>query len=313
MGDAGQWLCQPQIPRTLLEARTPPLHEERWRVGLTKLQITVRKTGITASELGAILGLSAFSGPLEVWESKMGRGTPVEVSSAMKVGTMLEEAIAYRIEKETGALLTHATEIEKMFAVEDTAIHLGDGTFRSKRFPRLIVTPDYLGTKWKDGYPLDPWAEEIKCVGRWSGANLFSPPSASKARYPESYAVQVVAQVGTLGLAGGRLWALVQNSSIPDKEIDWLYQESLGDNREHFMWWARGYVSRQSLRSYEIPYKVERFEELGEAVTKFWVDHVETGKKDPAWRPVKRITNNKPAPATATEQDDGWGENPEEF
>lgn len=270
---------------------------------LTDLQLKVRRTGITASELGAIMGKSAFAGPLEVWQTKMGLGEPVEQSSPMMMGTMLEAAISERIaEEKPGHRMIHATAFADVLAPLDyasPAIHLGDGTFRSKRYPRLIVTPDYVSqTKVL-------WAEEIKCVGRWSGANLFSPPSASKQRYPEGYAIQVVAQVGTLGLDGGRLWALVQNSTIPDKEVEWLFNESQ-TNPEHFMWWARGYVSRQSLRSYEIPYTVEAFEELGETATRFWVDHVETGKANPDWRPVVRPQSKARPP-----EDGGWGDAPE--
>lgn len=250
------------------------------------------------------MGKSAFAGPLEVWQTKMGLGQPVEQSSSMMMGSMLEAAISERIAEETGHTMIHATSLAAMEGKYPSpampAIHLGDGTFRSKQYPRLIVTPDYVGF---DGKVFQ--AEEIKCVGRWSGANLFSPPSASKQRYPEGYGIQVVAQIGTLGLDGGRLWALVQNNSIPDKEVQWLYNESL-TNKEHFMWWARGYVSRQSLRSYEIPYTVEAFEELGETATKFWVDHVETGKANPDWRPVVRPESKVRPP-----EDGGWGDAPE--
>lgn len=267
-------------------------------MGLTNLQLAVRRTGITASELGAIMGLSPFSGPLEVWQNKTGKGEVVTMSSPMMVGAMLEEAISKRIIEETGEDLVHATELASFGDIE--GIHLGDGTFRSKKYPRLIVTPDYVSTK--------KVAHEIKAVGRWSGANAFSPPSATKPKYPASYAVQVVAQIGTLGLGGGRLWALVQNGKIPDKEIEWLYQQSK-ENPENFMWWARGYVSRQSLRSYDIPYTEEKFEELGETATKFWVDHVETKKADPAWRPVKR--HDAEAAIAKADTDGGWGTAPE--
>jgi len=251
------------------------------------------------------MGKSAFAGPLEVWQTKMGLGQPVEQSNPMMMGTMLEAAISERIAEEWGHRIFHATRlVDSLEGIEDSAIHLGDGTFRSKKYPRLIVTPDYVGVEI-DEFGAVYIAEEIKCVGRWSGANLFSPPSASKQRYPEGYGIQVVAQIGTLGLDGGRLWALVQNSSIPDKEVEWLFNESQ-TNPEHFMWWARGYVSRQSLRHYEIPYTVEAFEELGETATRFWVDHVETGKANPDWRPVVRPQSKVRPP-----EDGGWGDAPE--
>lgn len=231
----------------------------------------------------------------------MGLGEPVPFTSPMMTGAMLEAAVGERIAEESGRSLTHATELHQFGDVQDRAVHLGDGTFRSKKYPRLIVTPDYVSVSAEAGN----YAEEIKVVGRWSGSNLFSPPSATKPKYPASYAVQVVAQIGTLGLDGGRLWALVQNGKIPDKEVEWLYNESL-TNPEHFRWWAKGYVSRQSLRSYEIPYTEDKFDELGETATKFWVDHVESGVPDPAWRPVVR-RDVTPAPVA----DDGWGDAPE--
>ena len=61
------------------------------------------------------------------------------------------------------------------------------------------------------------------------------------------------------------------------------------------------------MRSSEIPYTIEKFEELGETATRFWVDHVETGKPDPAWRPVVR----RDAAPPPVDTDGGWGDAPE--
>lgn len=282
--------------------------------GLTDLQLKVRKTGVTASELGAILGISPFAGPLEVWQDKVGLPRDFKVTPEMQLGTILEEHIAkrYVTQNHPGATLIHASEIEG-YGLATLATHLGDGTFRSGEFPSLMVTPDYL----VDLGGGDIRMLELKAVSRYSGAKNFSPPSSKKAYYPPYYGVQVQAQLGTLGVERGMLVPLIHRAKLPPEQVEWLYEAWRSpDRREHFNWWAEWYVSQQELRAYPIVLDLDEYSRLGSAAQEFYNRWVLTRTQNPEWRPVVRPgvnTEKKSAEAFQRAAEGGWGESPEEW
>lgn len=61
-----------------------------------------RKSGIGGSEAAAILGLSHWTTPVQVWLDKTGRAEPKEETEAMRIGTELEDFVARRYCQETG-------------------------------------------------------------------------------------------------------------------------------------------------------------------------------------------------------------------
>lgn len=61
-----------------------------------------RQTGIGGSDLGAILGLSPYRTPLDVWLEKTGREPPQAANLAMRFGTMAEKFVAQEYEAATG-------------------------------------------------------------------------------------------------------------------------------------------------------------------------------------------------------------------
>lgn len=61
-----------------------------------------RRTGIGGSDVAAVLGLSAFRTPTDVYLDKIGEGKPQEVSESMHFGTILEDVVADEFARRTG-------------------------------------------------------------------------------------------------------------------------------------------------------------------------------------------------------------------
>lgn len=64
-----------------------------------------RKGGIGGSDIAAILGLSPWTTPVDVWAEKTGRVTPQAETIPMRMGRILEPAVMDLYEEDTGALL----------------------------------------------------------------------------------------------------------------------------------------------------------------------------------------------------------------
>jgi len=60
-----------------------------------------RRTYIGASDVGAIIGVSPFSSPIELWQLKVGQAEQ-DVNDAMRMGTLLEDAVCQLYEERTG-------------------------------------------------------------------------------------------------------------------------------------------------------------------------------------------------------------------
>lgn len=88
--------------------------------------LAIRATGVGASEVSPILGVNDYECARDVWERKLGRGKPVEVSEAMHWGNVLEPAVRGEFSRRTGIAVTKP------------------GTFRSREFPWMFANPDGL-------------------------------------------------------------------------------------------------------------------------------------------------------------------------
>jgi putative phage-type endonuclease len=80
-------------------------------MGFTKEELEERRGFLGASEAAAVLGMSRWKSPLEVWAEKTGT-VPVEQSDsiAAEVGTELEDFVARRFTKETGKKVHRVNE-----------------------------------------------------------------------------------------------------------------------------------------------------------------------------------------------------------
>jgi len=61
-----------------------------------------RRTGLGASDMGAVLGLDPYRTPFQVWQEKTGRIPPFDGNLATRTGAWLEEFIAQEYCRETG-------------------------------------------------------------------------------------------------------------------------------------------------------------------------------------------------------------------
>lgn len=61
-----------------------------------------RKTGIGASEVGAVLGVNPYASPVDVWMEKVGRREPFEGNALTEFGQLMEDHIAKKYSEVTG-------------------------------------------------------------------------------------------------------------------------------------------------------------------------------------------------------------------
>lgn len=95
-----------------------------------------RENGVGASEAGAVLGVSHYSSPYEVWEKKVHlSATNTESNWAMELGHIYEPYIASKFEQATGLKVIVASE--------------GDWLAVSREHSFLRVSPDR--TYWREG------------------------------------------------------------------------------------------------------------------------------------------------------------------
>jgi putative phage-type endonuclease len=120
--------------------------------------LEARRHGIGASEAAAILGLSPFATPLEVFADKLGLLEAVEPTEEMTWGLLLEPLVAARYAEETKRRLAEPTPL---------TIHVHpEHEFLRATLDRVIVEaegkpcPAPLELKTASAYDLAAWAEE---------------------------------------------------------------------------------------------------------------------------------------------------------
>ena len=119
--------------------------------------LTARRAGIGGTDIAAILNMSPYAGPLDVWMDKKGVSTPKIETPEMRWGKKLETAIRERYEEETGWAVTQP-------GLQTHTLH-----------PIMIGTPDGIVDDGLGGRVL-----EIK-TSRWSqgwgdpGTDLIPP------------------------------------------------------------------------------------------------------------------------------------------
>ncbi len=163
---------------------------------LTEAEWNKRKEYIGASEAAAVVGVSRWSTPLQVWAIKTGQ-IPYSDEETLQqwVGTNLEEIVAKRFTKETGQKVRRVNE-----------------PFRHKKYPfltcqidRKIVGEDtILECKTASAYKVKEWDEE---------------------EIPIEYILQVYHQLACTGYKKAFIACLIGNHKFVIKEI--LYDESV--------------------------------------------------------------------------------------
>lgn len=79
-------------------------------MALTDEQVKIRATGLGASELPAVCGLSPYASPIDVWLRKTGQAQGIEDAGPAEVGSILEPAILELYTRRTGHACTRPVE-----------------------------------------------------------------------------------------------------------------------------------------------------------------------------------------------------------
>lgn len=70
-----------------------------------------RRTGIGGSDVAAILGLSKWKTPRQLWEEKTGRAQPREETDLLRFGLLLEDAVALEFSRRNGVRIQRRNEM----------------------------------------------------------------------------------------------------------------------------------------------------------------------------------------------------------
>jgi len=122
-----------------------------------------RRTGVGGSDSPALMGLSPWGGPMDVWLDKMGMREPSAPSLPMWLGTRLEPLVA--------ELFTARTGIK---------VRRRHGLIRSKDHPVLIGHVDFTGLEVKTSRSANGWGPDGEVVDAPDGSAV-----------PINYLVQV--------------------------------------------------------------------------------------------------------------------------
>lgn len=126
-----------------------------------ELWLEERRSGIGASEIGAICGVNPYSSVLDVYLSKLGISAPKEETAAMKMGIRMESVIADIYAEHTGrelvvGKLTRHPEYDWIFATPDRLV-VGEG-----RGVEIKNTSGRMAYQWGEGDDAAPPAHILQ-------------------------------------------------------------------------------------------------------------------------------------------------------
>lgn len=128
-------------------------------MALTAEQVEIRRTGLGASEIAAVAGLSPFEAPLDVWLRKLGivdLGTAA--GPAAEVGSELEDGLARLFAIRTGLgpiTLPHTTlrHPDRPWQLASPDVLVGDDPEHPLAAVELKVVGVHMAAHWEDGIP----------------------------------------------------------------------------------------------------------------------------------------------------------------
>lgn len=151
-------------------------------MSLSPEQKKLRKQGIFGSEIAAVLGLSPYATPLDVWRSKV-EGLEIEETAPMKRGRILEPAIADWYAEDTGAVLSEV------------------GTLVHPTRKLIGATPDRIARFDDHAKVLEIKSANSRMADKWGEAGTDD--------VPQHYIPQVQLEMGCAGLPLADLAVLI--------------------------------------------------------------------------------------------------------
>lgn len=141
-----------------------------------------RRRGLGGSDMAAIMGLSPFASPLEVFRAKIREASADDASEAMYWGTQLEDVVAREFARRTGF-----------------KVHRRQALLQHPTVPYLIGNVDRIVTS----HPGGPAVLEAKTT------SAFRQESWAEGAAPLAYQVQVQHYLDLTGYAQGYLAVLI--------------------------------------------------------------------------------------------------------
>lgn len=157
--------------------------------------LAARRTGIGASEIAAVAGLSQRRGPWDVWAAKVD-GTDLEPTDEMRWGTWIESRIVDWWARETGRMVGNG------------------GLFRHRVHRWLLATPDALVLEYADGVPKTVATVDAKNSG-WHMSSEWDDDGA-----PVDYLAQLTQQMLAVGVRRGYLVASIGGKPPVERSVD---------------------------------------------------------------------------------------------
>lgn len=180
---------------------------------LTEEQIEQRRSGIGGSEIAAVVGMSPFASPIQVWMEKT-QGERRAQNERMRLGDLLEPVVLALYADRTGAELR--TEV---------------GTLTHPAHAHVLATPDAVACRGEE-----EWLLEAKAC-TWRKRIEWGEPGTDEV--PPHYLLQVQWTMAVTGLARADVAVLFGGETLEiytvygDPELQaWLIEES-----GH--WWAK--------------------------------------------------------------------------
>lgn len=178
-----------------------------------------RRSGIGGSDVAAILGLTKWRTPLQVWEDKKGISPPQEDNEAMLMGRMLEPIVAERWTQATGRVVQKDNKIRFH---KDHDILLAN-------IDRLIVSND-------DGN--GPGILEIKTTSSWAFKEW-------QEQIPLHYYCQLMHYLNVTGYTWGEFGILVDGRNFERMHIERDPEFIAKMEQELLDWWFKYMTNNQ--------------------------------------------------------------------
>lgn len=158
--------------------------------------LQLRHQGVGSSEIGTLAGLNPYETPYQLWRRRVGIDPPIPETPAMRLGHLLEGAVAQLWQDATGREILPESE--------------GDWIVRCQEKPWLQVSPDrtYL-------LPEDPSGARQKGILECKTTQRAVDPE----NLPPWWFCQIQYQLGVAGIAHGSLAWLSQGRDFGYKDI----------------------------------------------------------------------------------------------
>lgn len=125
--------------------------------------LEARRTGIGGSDVAAILGISPYRSPLDVYLDKIGEAQPLPDSEPMYWGRRLEDVVAHEWQERTGRKVQRVTSMIRnhdqpwMLANIDRAIVAPGSRARLDNAGRLLGAEGLIECKTASAYAAQDW------------------------------------------------------------------------------------------------------------------------------------------------------------